>query len=180
VVITARGKEKYEVSKSGEPVAMGTVPDVERNLAYACDLIVELDVANAAKGKPSKPEDYVALVVGSRSPAIPIGTVFHDPNLGLFLPASAEGEAPEGVTDTIDQQVHNALVAPSTWAELKAILEGKGWDIDRAKEVLRQHFGAFSSAKVQEYWEYLMAHPEENCSAAEQPTEEAEPAKEAD
>jgi hypothetical protein len=162
VIVTARAKEKYEVSKDGEPVAKGTVPDVERNLAYAVDLIVELGVEELPKGKQPSPDDYTALVVGSRSPAIQIGTLFHDPSLGLFLPATAEGEAPEDVVSTVDVQVHNALVAPSTWRELKAILEGKNWDIDRAKELLRKKFGPFNPAKVVEYWEYLMAYQEQD------------------
>ena len=63
---------------------------------------------------------------------------------------------------TVDVQVHNALVAPSTWRELKAILEGKNWDIDRAKELLQQKFGAFNAAKVVDYWEYLMAYQEQD------------------
>jgi len=166
VVITARGKEKYEVGKSGEPVAMGTVPDVERNLAYACDLIVEMDVVNAAKGKPPKAEDYTALVVGSRSPSIPIGTLFHNPSLSLFMPASAEGEAPAGVANTVDEQVRDALVAPATWAELKAILEGKGWVIDTAKARLQEKFGKFNAAKIDEYWEFLKDRNPETSKAA--------------
>ena len=166
VVITARAKEKYEVSQDGEPVAKGIVPDVERNLAYAVDLIVELDVVNAEKGKPPKAEDYTALVVGSRSPAIPIGTLLHDPKLSDLLPAAtAEGEAPERIVDTVEQQVHRALVAPSTWPELKVILEGKSWDIEKAKELLRQKFGPFNAAKVVEYWEYLMAHQEPHAAS---------------
>jgi hypothetical protein len=67
------------------------------------------------------------------------------------LPATAEGEAPEDVVSTVDVQVHNALVAPSMWRELKAILESKGWDIDKAKDLLQQKFGAFNAAKVMDY-----------------------------
>jgi hypothetical protein len=81
------------------------------------------------------------------------------------LPATAEGETPEDVVSTVDVQVHNALVAPSTWRELKAILEGKNWDIDKAKELLQQKFGAFNAAKVVEYWEYLMAHQEPHAAS---------------
>jgi len=33
-------------------VATGIVPDVERNLAYAVDLVVELGVDDPGKGKP--------------------------------------------------------------------------------------------------------------------------------
>jgi hypothetical protein len=164
VIVTARAKEKYEVSRDGEPVAKGIVPDVERNLAYAVDLIVELGVEELPKGKQPSPDDYTALVVGSRSPAIQIGTLFQNPSLGLFLPATAEGEAPEDVVSTVDVQVHNALVAPSTWRELRAILESKGWDIDKAKE-LWQKFGPFNAAQVVEYWEYLMVHQEPHAAS---------------
>jgi hypothetical protein len=164
VVITARAKEKYEVSASGEPKSVGLVPDVERNLAYAVDLIVEMSVADTAKGKPPKPEGYTALVVGSRSPAIPIGTLFRDPKLSDFLPAAMSGEIPEGVRDSVDAQVHSALTAPSTWAELQKILEGKGVDVEEAKERLRQEFGPFNPARVEEYWEFL-------CPATTAPSE---------
>jgi len=158
VIVAARAKEKYEVSDGGEPVAKGLVPDVERNLAYAVDLIAELDVNELPKGEQPAPDDYTALVVGSRSSAIPIGTLLYDPKLCFFLPATSEGAVPEGVVDTVGEQVHKALVAPSTWSELKAILEGRNWDIDQAKGLLRQQFGTFNPGKVTDYWEYLMAY----------------------
>jgi hypothetical protein len=158
VIVTARAKERYEVSDAGEPVAKGLVPDVERNLAYAVDLIAKLDVNELPEGEQPSPDDYTALVVGSRSSAIPIGTLFRDPKLCLFLPATSEGEVPESVVDTVDEQVHKALTAPSTWSELKSILEGGNWDIDKAKRLLRQQFGSFNPVKVTDYWEYLMAY----------------------
>jgi hypothetical protein len=164
VILTARAKERYEVTGGGEPKPVGLVPDVERNLAYAVDLIVEMSVTQTAKGKPPKPEGYTALVVGSRSPAIPIGTLFCDPKLADFLPAAMGGEIPEGVRDTIDAQVHTALVAPSTWTELQKILEGKGMDIEDAKAKLQAQFGPFNPARVEEYWEFL-------CQAATAPSE---------
>jgi len=156
VIITARAKEKYEVSGSGEPVAKGLVPDVERNLAYAVDLILELSVSEMPKGKPPKPEQYTALVIGSRSPAIQIGTLFRNPTLRDLLPAASSGAAPQDVVSTVDSQVRTALVAPSTWGELKTILEGKNQDIEKAKAKLLEKFGSFNPARVQEYWEYLL------------------------
>jgi hypothetical protein len=117
-------------------------------------------VEELPKGKQPSPDDYTALAVGSRSPAIQIGTLFQNPSLGLFLPATAEGEAPENVVSTVDAQVHNALVTPSTWSELRTILEGKNWDIDKAKKL--QKFGAFNAAQVMDYWEYLMVYQEQD------------------
>ena len=88
-------------------MATGIVPDVERNLAYAVDLVVELGVDDPGKGKPPQPADYTALVVGSRSSAIPIGTLFHDPKLSDFLPAAAmEGAAPQEVAGTGGPHLH--------------------------------------------------------------------------
>jgi len=55
-------------------------------LAYAVDLVVELGVDDPRKGKPPQPADYTALVVGSRSSAIPIGTLFHNPKLAASSP----------------------------------------------------------------------------------------------
>jgi hypothetical protein len=84
-------------------------------LAYAVDLVVELGVDDPGKGKPPQPADYTALVVGSRSSAIPIGTLFHDPKLSDFLPAAVtEGAAPKEIADAVGEQVQRALVAATT------------------------------------------------------------------
>ena len=155
VIITARAKKKYDVGPGGEPKEVGLVPDVERNLAYAVDLIVEVGIDELKKGVSPKPENFHALVVGSRSADIPIGTVFHDPKFSDFLPAVLKGEAPEKVGDSVADQVKTALDAPQSWPDLERKLKEKGWSSERAKELLVAKFGPFDAALLEEYWEYL-------------------------
>ena len=154
VIITARAKKLYEVSKSGEPTETGIGPNIERNLAYAVDLIVEMDVAKTKKGVPPKPEDFYALVVGSRSSDIPIGTMFHNPKFSDFLPAAREGKAPEEIGSSVKDQIKDAL-EPQSWETLKAKLAAIGWDVDQARNKLKEKFGSFNTAMLEEYWEYL-------------------------
>ena len=167
VIVTARAKKKYEVGKDGEPKEVGLVPDVERNLAYAVDLIVEVGLDELKKGVPPKPSNFYALVVGSRSADIPIGTVFKDPKFSDFLPAVLEGEAPRGVGSSVDDQVKAALGAPQSWPDLERKLKERGWGSERAKELLVAKFGPFDSAMLEEYWEYLKGEEPGQASGAE-------------
>jgi len=156
VVLTARAKMKYAVSTSGEPTPKGLVADMERNLAYAVDLVMEFSVDELAKGKLPKPTAYTALVVGSRSDAFPIGTLLRDPKLADLLPAMSEGEVPTGVVGSVDAQVLSALTAPTTWAELKKLLTVADIPHEEAKAKLQEEFGPFNPAQVVEYWEFLL------------------------
>ena len=141
---------------------------MERNLAYAVDLIVELGLNEPEKGEPPKPDDFYALVVGSQSPDIPIGTRFLNPKFTDFLPAAKEeGEAPGQVGDSVKAQVKKALDVPRTWSDLQRKLERKGWDTEKAKALLLEEFGPFDAARLEEYWEYLDGLPEPASSAAE-------------
>lgn len=158
IIFTARAKIKYSVSDKGEPTAVGLVPDIERNLAYAVDLVVEMGLDEPEKGKPPKPDDFFALVVGSRSQAIPIGTEFRNPKFSDFLPAAREGEAPTKIGSSVKTQVEKALRAPQSWDDLKKLLAEKNMDTEQAKKLLREKFGPFDTAMLEEYWEFLKTH----------------------
>lgn len=162
VSFTARGKVKYEVDSKGEPSEVGLVPDAERNLAYAVDLLLETSVRDVGRGKQPKPEDFLATVMGGRSSALPIGTVFKNPVLQDFLSAaSLEGIVPEGMKDSVEAQVQQALTTPQSWKDLQAKLNEAGIDIEAVKDELRERFGQFSTRKLDEYWTYLTGqHPE--------------------
>lgn len=155
VIITARAKKKYEVDSKGEPKEVGLVADIERNLAYAVDLVVEVGLDKLKKGVLPKSQNFYALVVGSRSPDIPIGTIFRDPKFSDFLPATRKGETPEKIGNSVGEQVKAALDTPQSWVDLERKLKEKGWNIEQAKKLLVDKFGPFDVAMLEEYWEYL-------------------------
>ena len=162
VIFTARGKVKYEVAGNGEPSEVGLVPDVERNLPYAVDLVVETGVGDVPRGKQPKPSDFLATVMGGRSSALPIGTEFKDPTLQDFLSAaSLEGVVPEAMKDSVDGQVQQALTTPQSWKALQGKLNAAGIDVEKVKAELHEQFGKFSTRKLDEYWIHLTGqHPE--------------------
>lgn len=167
VIVTARAKKKYKVGEDGKPEEVGLVADVERNLAYAVDLIIEVGLDELKKGVPPKPKNFYALVVGSRSADIPIGTIFRNPKFSDFLPAVLEGDAPGRVGDSVADQVKAALDAPQSWSDLERRLKARGWGSERAKELLVAKFGPFDSAKLEEYWEYLKGQEPGQASGTE-------------
>jgi hypothetical protein len=157
IIITARAKVRYEVNEKGEPTEVGLVPDVERNLAYATDLVVETSVAEM-KGKALKPTDFMATVVGTRSasvdgqlPTVPIGRVFRDPKFSDFLDAIVEGALPEPVEDTTLDQAEQ----PRTWEKLEDWMRSVGMDVEEATVNLAQEFGTGDKDRVGEYYHYL-------------------------
>jgi len=167
IIITARAKNKYEVGPGGEPKEVGLVPDVERNLAYAVDLVVEVGIDELKKGVSPKPENFHALVVGSRSANIPIGRVFQNPKFSDFLPAVLKGKAPEKVGDSVADQVQTALDTPQSWPNLERKLKALGWSSERAKELLVARFGPFDAAMLEEYWVYLKGQEPEQANGTE-------------
>lgn len=161
VIITARAKTEYEVSDSGEPTAKGLIPDVERNLPYAVDLIVMTHVREV-DGEELKPGDFMATVTGTRSasvdgkpPAIPIGRTFYDPKFSDFLGAMVEGVAPISIEDTTEQQVHAERNRPQNQADLVVWIENSPWTKDEAMDALKEKFGKVVSSRIEEYYDFL-------------------------
>jgi hypothetical protein len=158
IIITARAKEEYVVNSRGEPTAIGTKPDIERNLPYSMDLILEMTV-NSKKGQKPKPTDFVATIRGTRtSPDIQemaIGSVFKDPKFSDFLVARLEGEAPTPIGSTAEEQINLALDAPLSYSELVARVKELGWDPQQATALLKREFGDFSGDMLPYYWSYI-------------------------
>lgn len=166
VLITARAKMGYEVSNSGEPVETGLRPDVEKGLPYAMDLIVLTSVRDVS-GEDLKPGDFVATVMGTRSPSvdgsvpeIPIGRTFYDPKLSDFLDAMVKGAEPKTIEDTTQEQVLAGLAGnqvPTNWADFKAWLEhNTEWEMEAAKAALKKSFGDnLNSNRLEDYYDFL-------------------------
>jgi hypothetical protein len=165
VIITARAKMSYEVSDKGEPTEKGLVADVERNLAYSMDLILLTHVAeiNPDKPRPLEPEDFMATVVGTRSPSVdgkappvPIGRVFHNPKFSDFMEVMVEGAPFEGIEDTAREQSRM-----TDWSTLESWLENhQAWTVDKARAALYAEFGTFDKQRVSEYYQWLKTHQE--------------------
>ena len=158
IIITARAKMAYEVSDSGEPTEKGLVPDVERNLPFAVDLVVRTHTAEI-ENRDLKPEEYMATVTGTRSPSVdgqkpsvPIGRTFKDPKFSDFLDAMVEGALPKGVEDTTKEQAGQ----PRNWKELEGwINQQENMTVGEAKETLVEQFGNFDASQVGQYYHYL-------------------------
>ena len=156
VVVTARAKEEYEVSASGEPKAKGATPDVERNLAYAMDLQVLLGVDDLPKGKPAQPDNFKAVVMGSRDRDLPTGTALRNPKLADFLVVSHKGEKAQEVHRSAQDQVDAELDKPDSWGDLVSkVAETFGWDEEKTKQFVKAKFGKFEPERLGEYWTFL-------------------------
>ena len=158
VIITARAKMKYEVSAAGEPKEVGLVPDIERNLVFAVDIILEMGIDELPKGKAPKPENFYALVVGSRNPALPIGTELRNPKFADLLSAAKEGETPSQIEETIGEQVIAADAETWRWEQLGDWIKAQGHDPEEAKAIIKKIHGKVNLKDVPKYRKTLEAH----------------------
>jgi len=160
VILTGRAKMRYDVGTGGEPKEMGLAPDVERNILYAVDIILETGIDELPKGQAPTPENFYALVVGSRNPALPIGTELRDPKFLDLMGAAKEGEAPEEIEETTKEQVTAATI--QTWEQLGAWIKTQGRDGEEAKAILREKHGKVKAEDIPDYYTTLKAHYEAN------------------
>jgi hypothetical protein len=178
VIITARAKMVYDVSDSGEPTEAGLRPDAEKGVPFAMDLVVLTHVRDKVEND-LKPGDFMATVVGTRSPSvggsvpeIPIGRTFYDPKFSDFLEAMVKGTQPVAIEDTLDQQVAAGKSIPQNWADFEAWLKhSTNWDLEDAKGALRKNFGEkLTGSHLEEYYDFLRTrqpYPDESISGGE-------------
>jgi hypothetical protein len=173
VIITARAKEDFVVDDSGAPKeSLGLVPDMEKNLPYAVDIVLE--VRHTTDG-------FEAIVRGTRTPQeegwgrgkpLPIGTRFRNPKFADLMVALVEGtEGPGMVDDAISRQIETAERnpdIPATFGELWSWCRLNKLDVDAAKAWLREHFEKQDPSMVYEYYIGLRDNllKESNASAA--------------
>jgi hypothetical protein len=157
VIITARAKEDYLVDESGAPrEKLGLVPDMEKNLPYAMDLVLEVR---------HTPDGFDAIVRGTRTPTeagwgrgrpLPIGTRFTNPKFADLLAAIVDGdEAPQRVANAISRQIENAErnpEIPATFAELWTWCRMNKLNVEDAKTWLREHFDRQDPTMIYEYY----------------------------
>jgi len=160
VILTARAKMKYEVSGGGEPKEVGLAPDVERNILYAVDIILETGIDELPKGQAPTSENFYALVVGSRNPALPIGTELRDPKFLDLMGAAKEGDTLKEIEETTGEQVAAATI--QTWEQLGAWIKTQGRDAEEAKAILREKHGKVKADDIPDYYITLKAHYEDN------------------
>lgn len=179
IIITARSKEEYVVNKKGEPTSIGTKPDIERNLPYAMDIILEMAV-NSKKGSKPKPTDFVAAVKGTRTnpdiKELAIGSVFKNPQFSDFMVARLEGEAPTPIGSAAERQISMALEAPASYSELLNKLKKMGWDPQVAIALLKSEYGDFSGDMLPYYWEFIKDKDPNEHGAGDQNREAGEEA----
>ncbi len=146
VIITARAKPKYDVTSGGEPKEIGVVPDIERNLEYAVDIVLEVDRDDSG---------FYAIVHGSRSPKLPTGKRINNPKVSDLLVAMQPGEAPEKIKEGVQEQVTKAITS-MTGAEFLAYLESRKWPVEEARRLLKEEFGpGYQDDKAPEYIKFL-------------------------
>lgn len=144
VIVTARSKMRYAVSKSGEPEELGIGPDIEKGLPYAVDIVLMTGVDGTG---------FYAIVEGSRSPQLPTGSRIDDPKFTDLLDAMLPGEAPVQVASDVEEQLDQVEMA---WEELQVWIKDHGWDVGECHKVLLEKFGRpYKPEKAAEYKEHL-------------------------
>jgi len=183
VIFTARGKPGYKVVNN-EPIETGLKPDIERNLPFSVDLILEMGVRDT-KGAPPKAKDFFAKVTGTRSPSIDgneppihIGRIFYNPKFSDLLEAALEGNKPTEVEETVKAQADGMAGSPTTWNDLVKRLPD-GWTEERAKQELAEVFGKGETSNMGLYWVYIQgidkdAANKQNGSSGVAPIEDSE------
>ena len=125
-IITMRSKPRYDVDASGNPKATDyQMPDTERGINYAVDLVVEMHKKEAKPGTPLKPADFSAVVIKTSGPKennpIPIGTRITDPSFAKLLMLRLDGKGDFQIAGAdIDIQAAKGVIQNSKDLELWA------------------------------------------------------------
>lgn len=166
-IITMRAKPKYEVNDKGEPKELGyDTPDTERGLSYAVDLVVEMHKDQLPPGTALKGENFYAVVVKTSGPKegnpLPIGTRISDPSFEKLMKLRVKGAA-KGKKE----KVEIASVDAGLVAALEIVTDSKslgswvtntlGMDKGEAFGILKEQFGPYDKAKLEEYIKALWA-----------------------
>lgn len=153
-ILTMRAKPKYEQAGRKVTAAGFDVPDTERGLGYAVDLVVEMTKQNLPPGTPLKPENFWCTVVKTSGPKednpLPIGTVIKDPSFGKLLGLRRPGAV--GLTiagDGVELQVLEATITNSK--QLGNLISRTGLNKDEVFAHLKEKLGAYKDAKLPDY-----------------------------
>lgn len=162
VVVTARGKPKYEQESSTRKVIdYGyDVPDAERGLGFAVDLVLEMRKDELKPGTPLKPDNFWAMVTKTSGPyednPLPIGTQIRNPNfakvVGLRLGDGGKGLP---IADAkVQLQVMRAAITNSSdliaWTQ-----QNLGWSKDDTLGRLKEQFGDLKPHDLGRYIEWV-------------------------
>ena len=160
VVLTMRSKAKYEQDAKKKVKDMGyDVPDMEKNLPYVLDLLLELGVARKDPGVALAPEDFFAIVRKTSGPRednpLPIGRKMLNPSFGDIVTMRLAGELERFHTSgDVALQVALATVRNGAAFWVWAV-DFTGVEQETLRPILTEKVGKLVGSKLKQHIEYV-------------------------
>lgn len=153
-IITMRAKPKYSQAGRKVTAAGFDVPDTERGLGYAVDLVVEMTKQELPPGTPLKPEHFWCTVVKTSGPKednpLPIGTTIKDPSFAKLIGLRRAGsETLKIAGGDVELQVLMATITGSK--QLGDLIVRFGLETDAVFAHLKEKLGTYQNSKLPAY-----------------------------
>lgn len=166
VVLTMRSKAKYVQDAQKKVKDMGyDVADMEKNLPYVLDLLLELGTEQKNPGVALTPEDFFAVVRKTSGPKdnnpLPIGRKLTNPSFGDIVAMRLEGELERfHVGGDVALQVALATVrnGAAFWAWAQ---DFTGMPEETLRPILTEQVGELKGSKLKQTIQYVFENYKE-------------------